>query len=171
MKVKSLIALCVACLSLPVLAENPKRFSNDTPPPAWGYSEYQDVAVGTRTTWFVDYYDMTHKRDEQGNSALILTFLPEQLTQQKVGTAFVEALVKANPGINTNDHIIDGLIGQLSISLAKDDTITIIERGSQIQVQHNQKVIYQFTDIAGQKQALLNIWFGEKSVDDFLTQV
>ncbi|GEA52705.1 hypothetical protein VIN01S_35090 [Vibrio inusitatus NBRC 102082] len=171
MNTKSLLLLCIVSLSLPVFAENNMRFASDNSESAWSYSDYQDIAFGTRTTWFVDYYTMTYKKDEEGNTALILTFLPEQLTQKKVGTAFVEALEKSNPGINTSDVIIDGLIDQLSISLSRDDTVVIIERGNQIQIQHNQRVIYQFSDAGGQKQALLNIWLGEKPVDDFLTEV
>lgn len=169
MKSKFLLTLSLSAISFGALSE--ESVSSDTAQAKWSHSNYEAVAEGTRTTWFVDYYDLEHKRDQQGNNALVMTFLPEQLTKQKVRTAFIEALEGSNPALDTNDLVIRGLIENLSIALSQDDTVTIVERNNTIQIQHNEKVIYQFVDAGGQKQALLNIWLGEKPVDDFLTKV
>ncbi|WP_261833153.1 chalcone isomerase family protein [Vibrio ishigakensis] len=171
MKPRTLLTLALAAMPLGAMAEGSITASSDASQSKWSHHSYQTVAKGTRTTWFVDYYDLEHKRDQQGNHALIMTFLPEKLTKKKVRTAFIEALGKANPSLDTNDLIIRGLIENLSIALSQDDTVTIVERNNKIQIQHNEKVIYQFADAGGQKQALLNIWLGEKPVDDFLVQV
>ncbi|WP_459681241.1 chalcone isomerase family protein [Vibrio comitans] len=169
MKFKLFLTLSLTAISFSAFSGE-SGFS-DTEQSKWSHSNYETVAEGTRTTWFVDYYDLEHKRDQQGNNALVMTFLPEKLTKEKVGAAFIEALEGSNPALDTNDFIIRGLIENLSIPLSEDDTVTIVERNNTIQIQHNDRVIYQFADSGGQKQALLNIWLGEKPVDDFLTQV
>ncbi|GEM81507.1 chalcone isomerase family protein [Vibrio superstes] len=171
MKAKCILTLCLAMVTTSAVANKDVGFSSDSELAAWSSTDYQTVQTGTRTTWFVDYYTLDHKQDTHGNNVLVMTFLPEQLTKQKVSTAFIDALEGANPAITMNDPIINGLIEGLTLSLNAGDTVTVIEKGHQIQVQHNGVVVYAFADAGGQKDALLNIWLGENPVDDFLKQV
>lgn len=135
---------------------------------SWSYDHYHVVKNNTRTLWFVDYYDISHRRNELGDSALILTFIPEKLTQEKVRTATIEALEDSNPGININDPSIQKLVNSLSVSLVEKDEIAIIYNGQTMQVQHNNNVIYQAQSTSKQSMALSNIWLGENPVDDLL---
>ena len=135
---------------------------------SWSYDNYHVVKNSTRTLWFVDYYDISHRQNALGDSALILTFIPEKLTQEKVRTATIEALEDSNPGININDTSIQKLVNSLSVSLVEKDVIAIIYNGQTMQVQHNDNVIYQAQSTSKQSMALSNIWLGENPIDDLL---
>ncbi len=135
---------------------------------SWSCDNYHVVKNNTRTLWFVDYYDISHRQNELGDSALILTFIPEKLTQKKVRAATIEALEDSNPGININDTSIQKLVNSLSVSLVEKDVIAIIYNGKTMQVQHNDNVIYQAQSTSKQSMALSNIWLGENPVDDLL---
>tara|TARA_Y100001960_G_scaffold163384_1_gene171584 strand:+ start:3522 stop:4028 length:507 start_codon:yes stop_codon:yes gene_type:complete len=134
----------------------------------WSYENYHVVKNNTRTLWFVDYYDISHRQNELGDSALILTFIPDKLTQEKVRKATIEALEDSNPGIDINDTSIQKLVNSLSVSLVEKDVIAIIYNGQTMQVQHNNNVIYQAQSTSKQSMALSNIWLGETPVDDLL---
>ena len=135
---------------------------------SWVYDDYRMVAENTRTLWFVDYYDISHLKSKEGDSALLLTFTPEKLTQGKVTTATIEALEESNPGINMKDSNIQKLVDSLSIPLIKGDVIAIIYRGEMMQIQYNNDVVYQAKASSKQSVALRNIWLGETPVDDLL---
>lgn len=135
---------------------------------SWSYDNYRVVKNNTRTLWFVDYYDISHRKNELGESALILTFIPEKLTQEKVRTATIEALEDSNPGIDINESGIQTLVNSLSVPLVEKDVIAIIYKGQTLQVQHNSDVIYQARATSQQSMALRNIWLGEYPVDDLL---
>lgn len=134
----------------------------------WSYDNYRVVKNNTRTLWFIDYYDISHRKNELGDSALILTFIPEKLTEEKVRTATIEALEDSNPGIDINESGIQTLVNSLSVSLVEKDVIAIIYNGQTMQVQHNSNVIYQAQSTSKQSMALSNIWLGENPVDDLL---
>ncbi|RJG40324.1 chalcone isomerase family protein [Motilimonas pumila] len=135
---------------------------------SWSYDHYRVITNNTRTLWFVDYYAISHRQNAQGDNALILTFIPDKLTQQKVRTATIEALEGSNLGINIHDPSIQKLANSLSVSLVKGDVIAIIYNGKSMQVQHNSDVIYQARSTSQQSMALSNIWLGESPVDDLL---
>ena len=135
---------------------------------SWSYDNYRVVKNNTRTLWFVDYYDISHRKNELGESALILTFIPEKLTQEKVRTATIEALEDSNPGIDINESGMQTLVNSLSVPLVEKDVIAIIYKGQTLQVQHNSDVIYQARATSQQSMALRNIWLGEYPVDDLL---
>ena len=135
---------------------------------SWSYDHYHEVKNNTRTLWFVDYYDISHRQNELGDSALILTFIPEKLTQEKVKTATIEALEDSNPRVNMSDPSIQELVNSLSVPLVEKDVIAIIYNGQTMQVQHNSNVIYQAQSTSKQSVALSNIWLGENPVDDLL---
>ncbi|UPR46683.1 chalcone isomerase family protein [Vibrio cyclitrophicus] len=135
---------------------------------SWTYDDYQVVKTNTRTLWFVDYYDIAHLKNHQGDSALLLTFTPEKLTREKVRTATVEALEDSNSDINVNSPSIQNLVDSLSLSLAKGDVIAIVYKDQEMQVQHNNKVVYQAHSFSEESIAFKNIWLGETPVDDLL---
>ncbi|OBT03954.1 hypothetical protein A9267_18645 [Shewanella sp. UCD-FRSSP16_17] len=132
------------------------------------YEEYQFVKTNTRRLWFVDYYDITHLQNPQGDSTLILKFIPDKLTQNKVRRATIEALEGSNPSVDLSTSKIQALINSLSIEITQHDVITIVYKEQAMQIQHNNRVVYAAEASSIESTALKNIWLGEEPVDDLL---
>lgn len=168
MRYKVTFLLVAFLFAKEALANEPTLDPSKVQAESWVYDDYKVVKTNTRTLWFVDYYDIAHLKNNQGDSTLVLTFTPENLTQEKVRTATIEALEDSNSSINVNSPSIQSLVDSLSLSLAKGDVIAIVYKGQEMQIQHNNKVIYQTHSFSEESIAFRNIWLGETPVDDLL---